>query len=170
MKKYIATFVAGFLAAAIQVLPAGKALGCCLILPVASFAALMLDQKATGNYDKIMPSKALIFGLLTGVISAVFLTFFELLITFVTHYNDYIAMLETNSLDQSLSMLDLNPELKEEVARLFYEMGDDIKQNGFSLLYTFSIFTQNFIIDPLFGLIGGLIGAQILNYKNSHRE
>ena len=44
---------------------------------------------------------------------------------------------------------------------------DEIKNSGFSLIYTLSILFSNFIIDPIFGTIGGIIGVQIVNSKAS---
>jgi len=168
VKKYIATFVAGFGAAALQVLPGGKSLGCCLILPAAAFIALSLDQKANNDYSKIDFQKAMVFGVLTGVFSALFLTMFELVITIITHHNDFVESIY--NLDEAFSVLNLPKELREEVAKLFYSMRDDIVETGFSPLYTFSIITRNFFIDPLFGMIGGMIGVQIINRRNEKRS
>ncbi|GJQ61911.1 MAG: hypothetical protein SCALA702_09640 [Melioribacteraceae bacterium] len=168
MKKYIATFVAGFGAAALQVVPGAKALGCCLIIPLAAFIALSLDQKANNDYSRISVNKAILFGVLTGVVSAFFLSLFDVMITLITHNNEFVDSIY--NLDEAFSVLNFPPELKKEVGELFYSMRDDIVEDGFSFLYTFSVFTRNFIIDPIFGLIGGLVSMQIINKKNEKKE
>lgn len=168
MKKYIATFVAGFGAAALQVVPGAKSLGCCLIIPLAVFIALSLDQKANNNYSKIAVNKAILFGVLTGVVSAFFLSLFDVIITLITRHNEFIDAIY--NLDDAFSVLNFPPDIKKEVTELFYSMRDDIVENGFSFLYTFSVLTRNFIIDPIFGLIGGLVSMQIINKKNEKKD
>jgi hypothetical protein len=43
---------------------------------------------------------------------------------------------------------------------------DQITETGFSLLYSISVIFSNLFIDTIFGIIGGLVGAQILNNRN----
>jgi len=41
---------------------------------------------------------------------------------------------------------------------------------GFSWIYTFSILINGLIVNTVFGIVGGLIGAQVLNSKNKSSE
>ena len=81
----------GFGAGVIQVVPIAKSFSWCLIVPVAAFLALLLDQKSNSSYERINVSKAVMIGLLTGFWAALFGSFFDVFITFITKSNDIIG-------------------------------------------------------------------------------
>ncbi|MCF8242147.1 MAG: hypothetical protein K9J16_12230 [Melioribacteraceae bacterium] len=164
MKKYISAFVCGFGAGVLQIVPVAKSFSCCLIIPVAAYLALFLDQKSTGNYDPIPSGKAVIFGLLTGVYAALFGTALDTIVTLVTKQNDIVAMFP--ELQKMITEFPLSEQLREDVINLLSAIVDQITSTGFSFFYTVSILINNLIIDTIFGIIGGLIGMQILNNRN----
>ena len=56
-------------------------------------------------------------------------------------------------------------DIKKEILYLFQNVRNDILTTGFSWLYTFSLIVNDFFIDILFGITGGLIGSQIINNR-----
>ena len=102
-----------------------------MILPLAAFISLLLDQRATRIFEKIPMKKALLFGLFTGLFAALFGSVFEILITFITKHNDVIA-----------SFTDLQR----------------IVQN------------LPLIVNSIFGSVGGLVGAQIINSRLNNQS
>lgn len=163
MKKYISAFISGFGAGVLQIVPAVKSFSCCLIIPVASYIAVMLDRKSTGRINKISTKKGLLIGLVTGLYAALFGSIFELLITFITRSNDFIFAI--GELQKAINQLPLDDLLKMEVLKMIGKVVQDIQHSGFSVLYTFSIILNNFIVNPIFGMIGGIISVQIINSK-----
>ncbi len=168
MKKYLSALVVGFGAGVIQVVPVAKSFSCCLILPVAAFLALQLEQKSKGDYSQISFGKAATISLLTGFWAAIFGTFFDVFITFITHNNDIVAAY--GELQNFLSTLPLTSDVKQEVAKLFSGIVTEITETGFSFLYTFSALINNLILDTIFAFIGGIIGMRILNSRNANRS
>jgi hypothetical protein len=166
LKKYLPALVCGFGAGVMQIVPFVKGFSCCLVMPIAAFVALLLDQKATNNHQKILSKKAVLFGLFTGLFAALFGTVFELFITLVTKQNDIIATF--SELQKMIEGFPIGNDMKSEVLRLFQGVREDILKYGFSFLYTFSILVNNLIINPIFGIAGGLIGAQIINSKSNN--
>ncbi len=164
MKKYLPAIVAGFGAGVLHVVPVAKSLTCCLVVPVAAVLAIILEQKAnqlTGDFDL---KRGAILGLLTGIFAALFGSFFDIFITFITKNNDII--LAFNRLGETLDAFPVSDNIKEEVMTLMNSVVEAIKEKGFSSLYAFSITFNNLIVDSIFGLIGGLAGTKILNSRN----
>ena len=150
-KDYLPAIVCGFGAAVLTTIPGFKNFTCCLLVPVASFVAIVLYKKTNRLDEKIAVSKAIILGLLTGIVAALFSTFFDLLITYITHSNEFIAGLPQTELIIS----DLNMgAIMDESLKLIKQMGKDIEANGFSVLYTIMIFLSNIITYTIFGILG----------------
>ena len=163
MKKYISALVCGFGAGVLQIVPFLRSFSCCFIIPLAAFTSLMLDQRATKSREKISAKKALMFGIVTGLYAALFGSSFELFITLVTKHNDIISTFP--ELQRMIEGFPVTPEIKTEVLNLFQNVREEILTKGFSLLYTFSVLMNNFIVNTIFGAVGGLVGAQIINNR-----
>ena len=167
MKRIIAPFVTGFGAGVFKIVPIIKGLSCCLIIPAAAFFALFLDQKANNNYEKIPVSKAIVFGLLTGLFAAVFGTSIDLVVTFITKSNEVVTNLP--QIQEMLGGMPANSIVKE-VIDIYAQIARDITATGFSGVYAVLIFGGSLLTDPIFGMIGGLIGMQVLNSKNIEKK
>ena len=165
MKKYLATLVCGFGAGVLQIVPMVKSVSCCLILPLAVFFALILDQRAAKSNSKIPMRKALLFGLFTGLFAALFGSMFEILITFLTKHNDIIASFP--QLQKMIEGFPLSQDIKRDVLNLFQSMREDIIHSGFSPLYSLSIIFNNFIVNSIFGIAGGLVAGQLINSRKN---
>jgi hypothetical protein len=106
------------------------------------------------------------FGLFTGLFAALFGTTFEIFITLITRHNDIISTFP--ELQKMIEGFPVNNEIKKEVLQLFQTVREDILNYGFSFLYTFSVFINNLIVNPIFGMAGALIGIQIINSRNNN--
>lgn len=163
MKKYISAFISGFGAGVLQIVPTVKNFSCCLIIPVASYIAIILERRASGSTERMSTKRGLMIGLVTGLYAALFGSLFEILITFITHSNDFIFAF--SELQKAMNQIPLDETLKKEVLTMIGKVAQDIQSTGFSVLYTFSIIINNFIINPIFGMIGGIISVQIINSR-----
>ena len=162
-KTYIAPLVCGFAAAVLSIVPGLRAFACCLLVPLAAFFSLSLDRKINKTSDRVTSRQTVTFGLLTGLFAALFATGFDILLTFVTHSNDF-----TSALPQTEAMLrsyNLGPLLDESM-HILKGMSTDIKNYGFSAIYAVSMLMSNLITNCLFGLIGALVGMSYINKRS----
>ncbi len=156
------TLVAGFGAAVLTTVPGIKNFACCLIVPLAVIVALYLDLKINKAILPVTVKTALIFGFFTALFATIFSTFFDVLITFITHSNDFIeALPQTESMVRQYHL----GYLLGQTLALLKQMANQIKLDGFSLLYTFGILFSNFVIYTIFGLLGGLLGMTFINRR-----
>ncbi|MBK7980044.1 MAG: hypothetical protein IPK06_08595 [Ignavibacteriae bacterium] len=165
MKKYLPALVTGFSAGVLHVVPIAKSLTCCLIVPIAAFISITLAAKSENILGNFSIKRGAYLGFLTGIFAAFFGSFFDIFITFLTKNNDIL-----NAFGELSNMVDNFPvtqEIKNEVLSLLQNVADSIRQKGFSSIYAFSIIINNFIVDSVFGLIGGLVGTKFFNSKNS---
>ena len=167
MKKYLPAIVAGFGAGVLHVVPITKALTCCLVIPLAATAAIMLEQKANKIIGEFPLKRGVILGILTGLFAALFGSFFDIFITFITKNND--LLLAFNELNNVIDSIPVPENIKQETLTLMKSVADQIRQTGFSSLYAFAILFNNLVVDLIFGAIGGLVGTKILNARNSEK-
>ncbi|VAX26677.1 hypothetical protein MNBD_IGNAVI01-628 [hydrothermal vent metagenome] len=164
MKKYLSPLIVGFGAGVLSIVPVAKSFGCCLIIPVAAFIALLLEQKANNDYSKMEIKQGLLFGLLTGLYAALFGTILDFFITFITKNNDIVATY--SELQKMINQFPISEELKDNVMSILGNVVESIRTTGISLIYTFSVLVNNLILNSVFGMLGGIIGVQILNSRN----
>ena len=161
-KGYLPALVAGFGAAVLTTVPGLREFGCCLIVPLAVFTALLLYRKTLNEDKNISVKTSLLLGFLTGVFAALFTTFFDILITLFTHSNDFVQTLpQTKEVLESLNL----GEAAKQTLELMNGMAKQITSTGFSLLYTIFILISNLIVDSIFGLIGGILGRIVVNRR-----
>lgn len=163
-KLYLPSLVAGFGAAVLTTVPGVKAVGCCIVVPLAVFTALLLLRKTISDNQNLSVKTSLSIGLLTGLFAALFSTFFEFIITLFTHSNDFVQTLPQTV--QVLDDLKLGEAAKQTVS-LMNSMANQITSTGFSLLYTVFVLFSNLIVDSIFGMVGGLLGRVIVNRRSN---
>ena len=156
--------VAGFGAGVLHVVPLTKALTCCLIVPLASFAAIMLEQKSSNITGNIDLNRGIVLGLLTGIFAALFGSFFDIFITFVTRNNDLLTAF--GDLTEIVDTFPVPENVKRESLNLMNSVAQSIRETGFSAIYSFTVIFNNLIVDSIFGVIGGIIGTKVVNAKN----
>lgn len=159
--------VCGFAAGVLNIVPLIKTLSCCLIVPVAAFFALVLHQKANKSETDIKASLAVWLGLSTGIFAAIFGTAFDMMIVFITREVSIAGSLpELENMLQSI----YPASLAREVMDIMYRVVDEVTKYGFSMLYTLSVFMSSLIVNSIFGIIGSLIGMQILNRRKGSED
>ena len=168
MKKYLPALVAGFAAGVLHIVPIAKSLTCCLVVPLAAYFAIVLDTRASNHLGFYALKRGALLGLLTGIFAALFGSFFDIIITFITKSNDILTAF--NELTNIIDSIPVTEEIKNEVLALIQNVADSIRQNGFSLLYTVSIIFNNLIVDSIFGLIGGLVGTKFFNSRIGNEQ
>jgi hypothetical protein len=156
--------VAGFGAGVLHVVPLTKALTCCLVVPIAAFAAIMLEQKSTNIVGNIELNRGIILGLLTGIFAALFGSFFDIFITFITRNNDLLTAF--GDLSEIVDTFPVPENVKNESLNLMNSVAQSIRETGFSAIYSFTVIFNNLIVDSIFGVIGGIIGTKVVNAKN----
>ncbi len=165
MKKILPALVAGFAAGVLHVVPITKALTCCLVIPFAAYFAVVLEAKSLNHIGDFSIKRGAMLGVLTGIFAALFGSFFDIFITFITKNNDILNAF--NDLTLMIDSFPVSQEVKTEVVNLLKVVTDSIRESGFSLLYSISIILNNFVVDIIFGLIGGLVGTKIFNSRKT---
>ncbi|HEX9250915.1 MAG TPA: hypothetical protein VF870_01680 [Ignavibacteriaceae bacterium] len=162
-KKYLPTLVCGFGAAVLATVPGIKNFSCCLIVPGAAAISILLDKKINNYNEKVVLGKSLGFGFLTGLFATIFITAFEMLVTYFTRSNDFIQSLPQTEI--LMRQWNLGP-LVDESLKLIKNVSKEIQKSGFSFLYLLMILSSNFIINSIFGMIGGALGMSLANRKS----
>lgn len=163
-KKYLPTLVCGFGAAVLSTVPGIKNFSCCLLVPGAAVFSILLDKKINHTSEKIALGKAFGFGFLTGLSATIFITLFEMLLTYFTKSNDFIQALPQTEL--LMRQWSLGPMIDESL-KLMKSMSKEIEKTGFSFIYLFLILSSNFITNTIFGMIGGALGMSLINRKKN---
>lgn len=167
LKKYLPTLVCGFGAAVLSTVPGIKNFSCCLIVPAAAAISILLDKKINSSNEKVLVGKSLGFGFLTGLFATLFITTFEMLLTYFIKSNDFIQSLPQTEI--VMRQWDLGPMVDESL-KLIKSVSKDIQKNGFSIIYLLMILSSNFIINSIFGMIGGALGMSLVNRKSREED
>ncbi len=163
MKKYLSAFVSGFGAGVLQIVPFAKSFSCCIIIPVAAYFAIILDRKANNETGLMTLKKGLILGLFTGLYAAIVGSGLEIFITFITKNNDLVVAYP--EFQKMINEFPLTKSIINQSQELLSIVVEDIQTKGFSFLYSFAVIVNNLFIDIIFGIVGGLIGAQVINSR-----
>lgn len=161
-KKYLPTLVCGFAAAVLSTVPGIKNFSCCLLVPGAAAISILLDKKINPSNEKILIGKSLGFGFLTGLFATIFITAFEVLLTYFTKSNDFVQSLP--EIELTIRQWNLGA-LVDESLKLIKSTARDIEKSGFSFIYLLMMLSSNFITNSIFGMIGGALGMSLANKK-----
>ncbi|MCL5031259.1 MAG: hypothetical protein M1480_19830 [Bacteroidetes bacterium] len=161
-KKLLPPLVCGFGAAVLTTVPGIKNIACCLIVPLAAVLSLYLDHKINRTDLPINAKSAIWFGIITGLFATLFSTFFDLLMTYIVHSNDFVQALPQT--EMIIRHYKLNAIL-DQTMTLLKQMSYDITTYGFSTFYAFGILFSNLVINTIFGLLGGLLGMTFINKR-----
>jgi hypothetical protein len=166
-KKYLPALVCGFGAAVLSTVPGIKNFSCCLIVPAAAAVSILLDKKINNSNEKVLVGKSLGFGFLTGLFATLFITTFEMLLTYFTKSNDFIQSLPQTEI--VMRQWDLGPMVDESL-KLIKSVSKEIQKHGFSFIYLLMILSSNLIINSIFGMIGGTLGMSLANRKSREED
>lgn len=165
-KKYLPTLVCGFGAAVLATIPGIKNFSCCLLVPGAAVFAILLDKKITNSKEKVNIGKGIGYGFLTGLAATLFITLFEMLVTYFTRTNEFVENLPQSEI--IIRQWNLGPIFNDSL-KLLRGITKEIEKSGFSFLYLFLIFSSNFVINSIFGMLGGILGSNLAN-RNLNNE
>lgn len=161
-KKYLPTLVCGFAAAVLSTVPGIKNFSCCLLVPGAAAISILLDKKINSSNEKILLGRSLGFGFLTGLFATIFITAFEMLLTYFTKSNDFVQSLP--EIELTIRQWNLGTMMNESL-KLIKSTAREISKSGFSFIYLLMILSSNFITNSIFGMIGGALGMSLVNRK-----
>jgi len=164
--KYSPALVCGFAAAVLVTIPGFKNLACCFIVPLASVAGLYVEQRIQGEH-RIMPSNAFITGLLAGISSAIFGSFFEILITALTKTHDIVQAYP--ELEKFLNSLNMQ-QAGTQSLNLFKRMINEITTKGFSMTFAIILIFSNLLVNSLMGIVGDLSAWRFLTGKSARNN
>jgi hypothetical protein len=170
-KKYLPTMVCGFGAAVLSTVPGIKNFSCCLIVPAAAAISILIDKKINNSNEKVLIGKTLGFGFLTGLFATLFITTFEMLLTYFIKSNDFIQTLpQTEIVMRQTDLGSFFGKMVDESLKLSKSVSKEIQKHGFSFIYLLMIFSSNFIINSVFGMIGGALGMSLANRKSRDED
>lgn len=108
----------------------------------------------------IVYKDAVLIGVFSGIMSAVFVSGFNII---TMMYSD------VNPITESLKMFgDLAKDLPPEANNQINKLANEFNKYGYSPTLAIFTFISNLIIYPLFGAIGALISATVLNNKDKN--
>jgi predicted PurR-regulated permease PerM len=162
--KYTPALVCGFGAAVFSTIPGLKEIACCMVVPLASLISILIYKKVNKSEIKIPTGTGLILGLLTGIVAAIFTSLFDVIITYITKTNDFIAALPQS--EEMIKEWNLGP-IVDESMKLMHDMAQQIRATGFSLLYAAMITMSNLFTHSIFGFLGGTLGIVLVNKRKS---
>ena len=133
---------------------------CCAGIIAGGYAGVYTYWKQMSNAGLVITSKdGGMIGILCGILSAIFVTGFGLLISLFS---------EVNPMEEVLKSFDeLGFALPPEMSQYTEKFSNEFSEYGFSPTITLVTFITNMIIYPLFGSIGAIIGVTVLNKKTT---
>jgi len=95
---------------------------------------------------------------LCGILSAIFVTGFGLLLSLFSETNPMLEIMKTFD--------DIGFQMPPEMSQYLDKFSNEYNEHGFSPTITLFSFISNIILYPLFGSIGAILGVSYLNKKN----
>ncbi len=163
MKKILPALVAGIIVGLVEIIPVVKSLTCCILIPIATYYAMTLEIKGNKKETPFTIGEGIRFGILTGIFGAFFTVFFDSFLTFILKTNDFVSVFpQMQNFFDELGMPEVS---KQEVLSILQGIVEDIKEYGFSPVYSFAMLVSGTILNIIFGLLGGLIDVKFINKK-----
>jgi len=133
---------------------------CCAGIIVGGFAGVYTYWKQLQNTGIMLTAKdGGMIGILCGILSAIFVTGFGVLISLFSDINPMLDVMKAFD--------DMGLQMPPEMIQYLEKFSDEFNQHGFSPTITIFSFIFNLLLYPLFGSIGALIGVSLLNKKNN---
>lgn len=101
-------------------------------------------------------------GILCGILSAVFVTGFTLIISLFSDTNPMLEFIKTFD--------ELGIQTPPEMNHYIERFSNEFNEYGFSPTISIISFISNLIIYPLFGTIGAILGVSLLNKKRNLQQ
>lgn len=136
---------------------------CCAGIILGGFVGVYTYWKQLSAQGKILETKdGGMIGILCGILSAVFVTGFGVLISL---YSDMNPML-----DVMKSIDELGIQMPPEMLQYLEKFSNEFSEMGFSPTITIFTFISNLILYPLFGSAGALMAVSVLNKRQNNPQ
>lgn len=136
---------------------------CCAGIVAGGFAGVYTYWKQLQGSGIPLTSKdGGMIGILCGILSAVFVTGFGLLISLFSNSNPI--------LDAMKVVDEMGFNTPPEMSQYLEKFSNEYSRYGFSPTITIFSFIFNLILYPLFGSAGAIIGVSILNKRNQQQS
>ncbi|MDZ4712253.1 MAG: hypothetical protein SGI89_07985 [bacterium] len=132
---------------------------CCAGIIAGGFVGVYTYWKQLQASGKILTSKdGGMIGILCGILSAVFVTGFGVLISLYSDSNPILEIMK--------GFDEMGFQVPPEITKYIDKFSNEFTEHGFSPTITIFSFISNLILYPLFGSIGAILGVSILNKKS----
>lgn len=133
---------------------------CCAGIILGGYAGVYTYWKQLQNTGLALTTKdGGMIGILCGILSAIFVTGFGLLLSLFSETNPMIEIMKTFD--------DIGFQMPPEMSQYLDKFSNEYNEHGFSPTITLFSFISNMILYPLFGSIGAILGVSFLNKKNT---
>ena len=131
---------------------------CCAGIILGGYAGVYVYWKQLQNTGLTLTTKdGGMIGILCGILSAVFVTGFGLLLSLFSDTNPMIEIMKTFD--------EIGFQMPPEMSQYLDKFSEEYSEHGFSPTITIFSFISNMILYPLFGSIGAILGVSFLNKK-----
>lgn len=132
---------------------------CCAGIILGGYAGVYVYWKQLQNTGLALTTKdGGMIGILCGILSAIFVTGFGLLLSLFSDTNPMLEIMKTFD--------DIGFQMPPEMLQYLDKFSNEYNEHGFSPTITIFSFISNMILYPLFGSIGAVLGVSFLNKKN----
>ena len=132
---------------------------CCAGIILGGYAGVYSYWKQIQNMGIILTAKdGGMIGIMCGILSAIFVTGFGLLISLFSETNPMLEVLKTFD--------EIGFQMPPEMSHYFDRFSNEYNEHGFSPTITIFTFISNIILYPLFGSLGAILAVSLLNKKN----
>ena len=132
---------------------------CCAGIIFGGFIGVYTYWKQLHNTGMILTSKdGGMIGILCGILSAVFVTGFGLLISLFSNSNPMLDVMK--------AVDEMGVQVPPEMTQYLEKFSNEFSEYGFSPTITIFSFICNLILYPLFGSLGAILGVSFLNKRN----
>ena len=160
--KYFPTFVVAFAIGIINIIPVLKNLVCFFILPLGIYISFIFSAKLNKTEFPIKYTEGVIFGIFVGLFTSLWSSFFEIVIIFFTRSHDMLNNIPY--LELTIKQMNLDAFAAQTI-ELLKHFADEIRNTGFSFLFSLFLLFNYMFSYLLFGIIASLILTPIINKK-----
>jgi len=135
-------------------------LACCAGIIIGGFAGSAFYAKQLAKTGGIIQFKdGAAIGLLSGLMTAILVAIFNVILTMLTSENPIPVLYRI--IDE------MRLTIPPEVESFLRKISDEYSKSGFSITLTVINLISNLILYPLFGFVGGIIGASVFGRKRN---
>ncbi|MBK8550040.1 MAG: hypothetical protein IPL53_02860 [Ignavibacteria bacterium] len=132
---------------------------CCAGIMAGGFAGVYTYWKQLQNTGLALTTKdGGMIGILCGILSAIFVTGFGLILSLFSETNPMLDIMKTFD--------EIGIQTPPEMSEYMDKFSNEYNEHGFSPTITIISFVSNIILYPLFGSVGAILGVTYLNKKN----